>query len=98
MAETKQTETKQEETKQAKAAQDNRVELYIPRGNANDDPNFTIGFNGKLYIVPKGKKSLVPREVAKEYERATRAQYIVDERIDELTEKARKEALAAGLK
>lgn len=63
---------------------DNRVELFIPRGSANDEPNLVIGINGKNYVLPRGKKSLVPPEVAAEYERSVKAQEKLDETIDKL--------------
>ena len=52
---------------------DDRVELSIPRGREKGDSDVTIGINGKMYILPRGKKSLVPPEVAAEYERSVRA-------------------------
>lgn len=63
---------------------DNRVELFIPRGSANDEPNLVIGINGKNYVLPRGKKSFVPPEVAAEYERSVKAQEKLDETIDKL--------------
>lgn len=72
------TETKTESKK------DNRVELFIPKGSANDEPSLVIGINGKNYVLPRGKKSLVPPEVAAEYERSVKAQEKLDETIDKL--------------
>lgn len=62
-----------------------RVEVFIPRGGANDDPNFFVGVNGTDYILPKGKTSKVPPEVKYEIDRAMKAQNMQDERIDEMT-------------
>ena len=64
------------------------VDLHIPRGYANDEPNFLISVNGKNYILPKGKTSKVPPAVKYEYDRAVRAQ----ERLDETIEKKLEEA------
>lgn len=72
-------ETKTEETKT-----NARVELHIPRGAANDEPNVVVGINGKLYVLPKGKTSMVPPEVKAEYERSVKAQAALDDRRDEL--------------
>jgi hypothetical protein len=58
----------------AKPAAEERVRVMIPRGNSNDDPNFFVSVNGKNYLLPKGKESLVPASVAWEIERATKAQ------------------------
>ena len=67
-----------------------RVEVFIPRGGANDDPNFFVSVNGTAYILPKGKTSKVPPEVKYEIERAMRAQNMQDERIDQMSEAASK--------
>ena len=69
---------------------DNRVEVFVPRGNANDDQNELIGVNGVLYALPKGKKSLVPNFVAAEYERKKRAAERRSENIGKMLEASRK--------
>ena len=86
MAETKPTKT------------DDRVEIFVPRVSGNTDPNLLIVINGKNYVLPKGKKSLVPKAVAEEYERMKRAQYKVDNAIFEMVEQAKQQAQAAGIK
>ena len=63
---------------------DGRVDLFIPRGSANDDPNLFIGINGKNYLLPRGKTSRVPKFVADEYNRSLRAQERYDETMDRL--------------
>ena len=65
------------------------VDLFIPKGYANDDPNFFISVNGKNFILPKGKTSKVPPYVKEEYDRAMRAQEALDERTEALLEKAK---------
>ena len=74
------------ETVQAPA--DERVEIFVPRGYANDEPNLIIGLNGKNYVLPKGKTSKVPKAVAEEFHRAQKAQEALDKRMDELLEAA----------
>lgn len=64
-----------------------RVEVFVPRGNKNDDPNQFISVNGKNYLLPKGKTSLVPKCVAEEFERSQRAQARFDETVDRLSAK-----------
>lgn len=49
-------------------------EVFIPRGQKNDDPNLFVSVNGKNYLLPRGQKSLVPPEVAYEVHRAERAE------------------------
>lgn len=55
--------------KVAEPAADDLVELRIPRGNSNEEPNLMIGINGKNWLLPKGKVSKVPRYVMEEYQR-----------------------------
>jgi hypothetical protein len=84
------------ETKTTKA--NDRVEIFVPRVSGNTDPNLVIVINGKNYVLPRGKKSLVPRAVAEEYERSKRAQYKVDNAIFDMVEQARQQAEKAGIK
>ena len=63
-----------------------RVELFIPKGYANDEPNHLISINGVNYVLPKGKKSLVPDFVAEEYHRSQRAQAKLDEKMEQMLE------------
>ena len=76
-----------EETKTTQK-KDTRVEVHIPRGAANDEPNLFVCVNGKAYLLPKGKTSKVPPEVAAEIERATKAQENLDNRKDEMIAQA----------
>ena len=63
-----------------------RVEVFIPRGYATEEPILFVGVNGVNYQLPRGKKSLVPQAVARELERARKAQEALDRRIELLTE------------
>lgn len=67
-------------------AKDNRVEVFVPKGYANDDPNQIIGVNGVLYVLPKGKRSLVPDFVAAEFYRTQRAAERRAENIEKMLE------------
>lgn len=82
--------TKNEETMATTKKQDNRVEVYVPKGAANDDPNLLIGINGVNYILPRGKKSMVPDFVKAEYDRSVAAQEKYDATVDELLDAANK--------
>ena len=66
------------------------VDLFIPKGYSNDEPNFFISVNGKNYLLPKGKTSKVPPYVKEEYDRAMRAQEALDAKSEALLEKAKK--------
>ena len=75
-----------EEPKVEEPKVEEKVELFIPRGAANDDPNFFISVNGVNYILPRGKKSMVPPHIKAEYERSVKAQERMDENIDKMLE------------
>ena len=66
-----------------------RFEVFIPKGGATDEPNRFVSVNGKNYLLPKGKKSLVPPEVAEEIRRANEDQETMDAHMDELLEASR---------
>ena len=78
-------EPKVEEPK-VEEPKDERVELFIPKGQVNDDPNFFISVNGVNYLLPRGKKSMVPPHIKAEYERSVKAQERMDENIDKMLE------------
>lgn len=89
-------ETAAEETKQiAETAAEEalqkpaREKIFIPRGYANDDPNFFVSVNGVNYLLPRGKESEVPAHVAAEIRRAWKAQERLDERRDQMLEAAK---------
>lgn len=65
------------------------VDLFVPKGFANDDPNLYISINGKNYVMPKGKTTKVPPFVKEEYERSQRAQEALDRTSEALLEKAK---------
>lgn len=69
-----------------KITAEEREEVFIPRGTANDDPNLFVSVNGVNYLLPKGKISMVPKSVADEIHRAQRAAEKQDEKIDALLE------------
>ena len=50
-----------------------RVEVFIPRGADREDPNLFVGINGVNYLLPRGKKSMVPAAVAEEIARSDKA-------------------------
>ena len=68
-------------TKTTKTA-DDRVEVNIPRGGDREDPNLFVAVNGVNYLLPRGKKSMVPKFVAEEIERSNRAADIFYENVD----------------
>ena len=73
-------------SKPAATPKDNRVEVFVPKGYANDEPNLFVSVNGVNYLLPKGKKSLVPAHVAAEIERSKRAAEKQDEKMEQMLE------------
>lgn len=65
------------------------VEIFIPRGQANDEPNLLVGFNGKNWLLPKGKTSTVPDYIADEIKRSWRAQERWDNRSQAMLEQTK---------
>ena len=61
-----------------------RVELSIPRGAEREDPNLFVGINGVNYLLPRGRSSSVPAEVAAEIARSERARDALDATMDAL--------------
>ena len=62
---------------------DKRIEVFIPRGGDRADPNLFVGINGVNYLLPRGKKSMVPAAVAAEIERADLASDKLYQSMDE---------------
>ena len=61
-----------------------RVEVSVPRGADRGDPNLFVGLNGVNYLLPRGRKSDVPPEVAAEIARSERARDALDATMDAL--------------
>jgi len=61
-----------------------RVEVFVPKGFASEEPNLFIAVNGVNYLLPRGRHSLVPPAVAAELERCMRAQEQLDSRMEQL--------------
>ncbi len=60
-------------------------EIFIPRAGAKEDPNLFVSVNGKNFLIPKGKKSKVPRYIADEIRRAERARDDFEAFVDQAT-------------
>ena len=66
-----------------------KVEVFIPKGYGNDEPNLFVSVNDKNFLLPKGKKSLVPKYIADEIERSRAAETAMDEHIAEMVDAAK---------
>ena len=62
-------------------------EIFVPKGPARGEQKLFISVNGKNYVLPRGKRSLVPEIVAQEYERSLEAQ----EAYDSMSERIQRE-------
>lgn len=74
-------------TKEKEIKTDERVEVMIPRTHGSNEANYFVGVNGVSYILPRGKKSLVPAHVAEEIERSRAAEEALYEAQDALRAK-----------
>ncbi len=63
---------------------DDLVEVFIPKGYINEEPNLLVSVNGVNYLLPRGKRSQVPAAVAEEFRRSQEAQAALDEKVAEL--------------
>ena len=64
-----------------------RLEVYVPKGYANEEPNLFISVNGVNYLLPRGKESNVPAAVAAEYHRSLQAAERLDRSAQRLMHK-----------
>lgn len=71
------------------ATKEERVEVYIPRAVGKDDPNLFVSVNGVNYLLPRGKKSMVPKHIAAEIHRSQRAEEALNETVDRLLEESK---------
>ena len=70
----------------ANTVKDERVDIFVPKGYANDEPNLMIAVNGVNYLLPKGKSSKVPAYIAEEFYRSQKAQETRDSNSEKLLE------------
>lgn len=63
---------------------DDLVEVFIPKGYINEEPNLLVSVNGVNYLLPRGKCSQVPAHIAAEIRRAQEAQAALDEKVAEM--------------
>lgn len=68
---------------------DERVEVFIPKGLVNDDPNLYVSINGENFLIPKGQTSMVPPYVRDSIERSYGAQDFLERRSRALIDKTK---------
>lgn len=64
-----------------------KVEIFVPKGYAGDEPNVFVSVGGVNYLLPRGKTSTVPQAVANELKRSWEAQAYLDARVERLLAK-----------
>ena len=62
-------------------------EVFVPKGYVNEEPDLFVSVGGVNYLLPRGRTSLVPPEVAYELERSRKAQEDLDRKISRLLER-----------
>lgn len=67
-----------------KKKNDDRVEVYVERGLSTEPPMLFVSVNFKNYLLPRGKRSMVPAAVAEELARSQRARIAFDDMSDSL--------------
>lgn len=73
-----------------KTKNNDRVEVFVPKGLSNDDPNLYVSVNGENFLLPRGKTSLVPTHIKEAIERSYGAQAIMEEHSQSLIEKTKR--------
>lgn len=68
-----------------------RVDIYVPRGSANDEPDMFISVNGVNYLLPKGQTHNVPKAVADEFYRSLAAQEELDKKMQAMIDEAKRQ-------
>ena len=78
-----------ETTEKKTKTTDEREEIFVPRGYANDEPNMIIAVNGVNYVLPRGEHSNVPKFIAEEFHRSQKAQAALDKRVNKMLDAAK---------
>ena len=50
-----------------------KVEVFIPRDGLTNETTYFVAVNGVNYVLPRGKKSMVPAHIAEEINRSQAA-------------------------
>ena len=66
-----------------------RVEVFVPKGYANDDPNVYVSINGENFLLPRGQTSMVPPYIKASIDRSYGAQDYQEKRSNALIEKTK---------
>lgn len=73
-----------------KKTAEERVDVFVPRGGAHEDPNLYVCINGKEFLLPRGQVSNVPVYVKDAVDCLFRTQSYQEKHSQELIEKTLK--------
>ena len=68
-----------------------RVDIYVQRETANDEPDMFISVNGVNYLLPKGQTHNVHKAVADEFYRSLAAQEELDKKMQAMIDEAKRQ-------
>lgn len=69
---------------------DERVDVFVPRGGAHEDPNLYVCINGEEFLLPKGMTSRVPVYVKEAIDCLYHTQTYQEKHSKELIERTKK--------
>ena len=67
-----------------------RVDVFVPKGGINEDPNLYVCVNGKEFLLPRGQISRVPVYVKEAVECFYRTETYKEKHSQELIKKGEK--------
>lgn len=67
-----------------------REEIFIPRARFGEDSDLFMSVNGVNWLLPRGKKHMVPKFLAEEIRRCWDAQAVYEDNDAKLQEEAKK--------
>ena len=73
-----------------KKTEEQRVDVFVPRGGANEDPNLYVCINGREFLLPRGQSSNVPVYVKDAVDCLFRTQNYQEQHSNELIEKTKR--------
>lgn len=73
-----------------KKTAEERVDVFVPRGGANEDPNLYVCINGREFLLPRGQSSNVPVYVKDAVDCLFRTQSYQEQHSNDLIEKTKR--------
>ena len=76
---------------------DERVDVFVPKGLANDDPNLYVSINDMEFLLPRGQVSRVPAYVKAAIERSYGAQAMLGTKQHQLAQRLKITPIGGGI-